>query len=215
MKVRKCNITIKSNENELVFKNTADGFPAGSEYVWQKLGYEKCSICSLSETDHSFCPAAFEMTGIVEVFSDVYSYERVLISLSFDEFDMSYSADAQTVCADLLTHIIVHSNCPVFTKYQPFAQSSYLFRELNDVFMQFIIGFVMHRVATVGELPDKDRISEELAIIGEVIAKLKKRVASCIIKDANLNALVKFMQMHLIVEDNLDEYLGELKDRLS
>jgi hypothetical protein len=199
--------------NELVFENIDYNKLTEFKYEWQKLSYKRCSVCSLSDKKYKLCPTAFEITEIIEVFSDVYSYERVSVDLYFDEFDMSYSADAQTVCADLLTHIIVRSGCPVFSKYQLFTKNYYMFREIGDIFMQFIVAFAIHRLALTGDFPTKDEIVDELSIIKEVVTKLKERIVSCAIKDANLNALVKFMQIHLIIEDNLDEYLNELRDK--
>jgi hypothetical protein len=214
MKVRKCIINIGGKESRLVFKKSAGKSQEEPDYDWQSLGYEKCLVCTLNRDTHVSCPIALDLAGVAELFSNVYSYERTLITLFFDEFEMSYSADAQNICSDLITHITVSSDCPVFTKYRPFAKSSYLFREADDIFMQFIIAFSIHKFATAERMPEKCEILNELYMMGEVFEKLQKRLTTYLVKDTNSNALVKFMHIRLLFQDHLDEFLEELRNNL-
>lgn len=212
MKIRSCKIRVGTNEHVIRFDRPH--LPLADNGVWQRLKYHKCTHCSLDDQEDNNCPIANDIADTVIYFSNIFSYEITYVTVMYDDFEMGFVTSAQDICFSLLLYIIVSSKCPIFIKYSLILDNTLIMRNIDDIFMHFIVTFCANRIMADGKIPDKSEIRHELSLLEEVIESVKFRVLNFNIKDSNANAFARLLQVGYIFDDDLDEFITQIKQKL-
>ena len=83
---------------------------------WTELKYFKCPNCPLDEEQHSFCPIAINLVGLVDFFRDMISYKEVDLLVQSEERTYIKHTTLQQGISSLMGIYMVTSGCPIMEK---------------------------------------------------------------------------------------------------
>ena len=89
---------------------------------WVRLGYKKCSHCTLDPLEVFFCPLALRLLPLAERMGDVVSFDNVDVTVTLDERTITRSATAQEGISALMGIITATSGCPHTVFFKPMAR---------------------------------------------------------------------------------------------
>lgn len=191
---------------------------------WAKLSYFKCNNCQLDETEHEFCPIAFNISNVISEFKDFSSYENVFVRVITKARDMSKNTTIQEGLSSILGIYMVTSGCPVMEKLKPLVRYHLPFSTLEEsvyriVSMYLLIQYVLKKK---GKKPDWElkKLGEIYEDIKLVNACMSGRLKNAATKDAsitavaNLDYLASFLPLLIddmlsVVEGSFSSYLFE------
>jgi hypothetical protein len=89
---------------------------------WTRLDFHQCPSCPLTLDDRAHCPAAAHLVGLVQRFSQVLSYEDVVVDVVTRERKISQQMAAQQGIGSLMGLIMAVSGCPNMEFFRPMAR---------------------------------------------------------------------------------------------
>jgi hypothetical protein len=189
-----------------------DGIPD-----WMLLENNKCPHCPLKSCDTKICPAALEVSPVIEAFKDTLSTEQVFARVETPERNYEKQLDAQRAITALVGLLMAKSQCPILSELRglakfhlPFANTEEaLFRSVGAYFLK---QYYKHKAGQADALDLKglSDFYESLCLLNE---HFYKRIRLASKKDANLNAVVVLHSLSSIVILSLDDQLENLKDQ--
>jgi len=89
---------------------------------WTRLEFEQCPCCPLSPSDCPHCPLAVRLSGVVQRFQGILSYDRVQVEVRTPERSYTVRTSAQRGISSLMGLISAVSGCPVTARFRPMAR---------------------------------------------------------------------------------------------
>jgi hypothetical protein len=192
--------------------------------LWSLLTFEKCEICPLQETEHTYCPIAANLAGVVEEFRNLLSHEKVSVTVVCEDRLYAKDTTVQGGLSPLLGIIMTTSGCPVMEQLKPMVRFHLPFASLDETIFRAV---AMYLLAQYFRHQDGKPASWSLeglqpiyGEVGKVNRDFAKRMRAAAKKDANVNALVNLdvfaSMMTFAAEDTLNRlkpYFAALLDR--
>ncbi len=180
---------------------------------WTQLSFQKCPHCPLKSES---CPAALSLTDVVSHFADIVSFERVAARVTVPERVYEQQDVAvQQALSSLLGVYMATSGCPVLAPMRPMVRFHLPFAsELETIARatsMYLLG--QYLVAQDGGTPDWSltKLSESYQAAGQVNRAFAGRLRAAVVKDANVNALIRLDTFTRSVPDLIDSQMDELR----
>lgn len=183
--------------------------------LWALLPYEKCELCPLDEHQHTYCPIAANLSGVVEEFRNFLSHERVTVSVLCQERIYGKETTVQGGLSPMLGIIMTTSGCPVMEQLKPMVRFHLPFASLDEtifrnVAMYLLAQYFRHQEGRSATW-SLDGIAPIYTEIGLVNRDFAKRMRAAAKKDANVNALVNLDVFASMMQFAAEDTLNRLK----
>jgi len=164
--------------------------------IWTELSCNKCPNCPLSESQHSYCPVAKNVVYIIDFFKDIFSFEKVDLTISTARRDYFKRVPVQAAVSSLIGIYMTTSGCPILDKLRPMVSTHLPFASTKETIYRALSMYLLaqYMIYKKGETPDWDmnhlgEIYEAINKVNESFCKRLKQIDN--IEDAALNAVVK------------------------
>ena len=183
--------------------------------AWAKLSADKCEICPLDEKEHSWCPVAANMAGVVEEFKDLLSHEKVNVTVVCQERIYGKDTSVQGGLSPLLGIIMTTSGCPIMEQLKPMVRFHLPFASLDETIFRGVTMYLLAQYFRHQEGKPATCSLEGLPPIytevGTVNRDFAKRMRAAAKKDANVNALVNLDVFASMMQFAAEDTLNRLK----
>jgi hypothetical protein len=193
---------------------------------WTRLERFACRDCPIANSEYEFCPIAVNLMDIIEFFSEIHSYEKVLIEVTTSNRTYSKDSSVQQGVSSIIGILMVTSDCPVLGKLRPMARFHLPFAHLEETQVRIFSFYLLAqylRMKKGGQADWKmDELGELYSRIGDININIANKIANLEKEDASINAVVvlnNFAQgVSLSIDDNLEliePYLKEFIENLN
>lgn len=189
--------------------------PTENAPAWTKLEFHQCSGCPLSAAKVSHCPAALHMSGLIDEFSDVVSFDQVKVTVETEERSVSSTLSAQQAVASLMGLLMAASGCPRIAVFRPMARFHLPFANEMETAYRVAAMYLMaqHFAASEGGTPDVllSRLEEVYRGIHAVNRGMAQRLRATTRQDAIVNAVVLLDVNTSLMPATIHEILSEVR----
>lgn len=198
-------------------RDTAELTPAAIDNPppWTALTFNQCSGCPLNAAETPHCPAALHLSGVIDGFTDLVSYDKVRVTVESEERAVSATLAAQQALASLMGLIMASSGCPRTAVFRPMARFHLPFSSESETAYRVAAMYLLaqHYIAREGGKPDValedlERVYNGMHAVNRGMAK-RLRAASR--QDAIVNAVVLLDVYSSLVPAAIHEILEEIK----
>jgi hypothetical protein len=189
--------------------------PIDDPPAWTALGFNQCSGCPLNTTEHPHCPAALHLSGVIDGFTDLVSYDKVRVTVETEERAVIATLPAQQALASLMGLIMASSGCPRTAVFRPMARFHLPFSSESETAYRVAAMYLLaqHYQARDGapadfKLDDLERVYRGVHAVNRGMA-LRLRAASR--QDAIVNAVVLLDVYSSLVPAAIHDILAEIK----
>ncbi|MDX1569693.1 MAG: hypothetical protein R3200_04345 [Xanthomonadales bacterium] len=194
----------------------------GDPPEWTELGYRQCPNCPLSTDEHSHCPLALQLHGLVSRFDETSSIDEVEVEARTPERSVKQKAALQDVLASLLDLVIPVCGCPVTEVMKPLSRFHLpLASEEETIFrvtgMYLLTQYFQSQHAEEMATPFEglSAIYEELHELNTAVAqRLQHATSSDSVKNAIALVDMYSLLIPVLLEDQLAELQGFFSSRL-
>ncbi|MEC7640993.1 MAG: hypothetical protein VYC17_02455 [Nitrospinota bacterium] len=189
---RKLDFLFVLDKDNLALKSPAsdENFPD-----WTRLGFHKCSNCTLKEEDSPYCPVAKEYSVILDSFSKNFSYEKVQVLVKVEERYYFKETSLQAGISSMIGIVNVTCGCPVLSELRPMVRFHLPFGSSEETTFRSAAVFLLGKYLDNKEkktLPpiDWQELADTLGEVGKVNMGLTERIKNMSSGDANINSLL-------------------------
>ncbi len=182
---------------------------------WTALTFNQCAGCPFKPSDMSHCPAALQLAGVIDGFTDLVSYDKVRVSVESEERQVVATLPAQQALASLMGLIMASSGCPNTAVFRPMARFHLPFSSESETAYRVASMYLLaqHYAAREGGnadfvLADLERVYRGVHSVNRGMAQ-RLRAASR--QDAIVNAVVLLDVYSSLVPAAIHEILDEIK----
>lgn len=118
-----------ADDQEEVFRLELDGktlelIGPGNESLpeWARLDFHKCPHCPLQSDTSPYCPLAASISGVVNQFRNIISYDEIFLQVETDERVVSQKTTAQRALGSFMGVVMAVSGCPHTGYFKPMAR---------------------------------------------------------------------------------------------
>ncbi len=183
--------------------------------LWAALPFNKCGHCPLKDEEHTYCPVAANLSGIVEEFKNFLSHEKVSVTVVCEERIYGKETTVQGGLSPLLGIIMTTSGCPVMEQLKPMVRFHLPFASLDETIFR---GVSMYLLAQYFRQQDGGAASLSLDGLGPIYTEVgmvnrdfANRMRAAAKKDANVNALVNLDVFASMMQFAAEDTLARLK----
>jgi len=189
--------------------------PSPSPEEWTKLECCKCSNCPLSSQKHPYCPIALNIKNVINFCKDMFSYEKVFVTVKTEQREYSKKTALQKAVGSLIGIYMVTSGCPIIDKLRPMVKFHLPFATGDETIYRAISMYLTAQffLQKEGEKPDwqLNNLKKIYADINTVNSCFIKRLHQMQVEDAVLNAIVRLDCFASLLNISLkDDNLNEL-----
>lgn len=198
-------------------RDTAELTPAviDNPPPWTALTFNQCSGCPLNAAETPHCPAALHLSGVIDGFTDLVSYDKVRVTVESEERAVSATLAAQQALASLMGLIMASSGCPRTAVFRPMARFHLPFSSESETAYRVAAMYLLaqHYIAREGGRPDVALEDLERVYNGvhAVNRGMAKRLRAASRQDAIVNAVVLLDVYSSLVPAAIHEILEEIK----
>jgi hypothetical protein len=184
--------------------------------AWTALDFEKCGNCPLQDSGGARCPAAADLSEVIEAFRDHLSYTRATLEVINDERTVVKECDMQTAIASLMGLVMATSGCPHLEPLRPLARFHLPFATREETLFRTVGAYLSRQYlrGRRGEDPDwsLEGLRQLYRDLTEVNTGFTERVRAAASKDAALNAIVNLFSLTILIALSLDDDLRALAE---
>ena len=180
---------------------------------WTCLDFHKCVHCPLNADSHPHCPLAARISGIVDRFAEIISYQEIQVAVKTSERVVLKETTAQVGLSSLLGLVMATSECPMTSLFRPMAAFHLPMASSDETAyraasMYLLAQYFLHQETGQADLSMRglETFYRSIEVLNEHMAH---RVRAAIEKDAAINAVVEldFFAKNFTfgVEQRLDE----------
>ncbi|MET0536106.1 MAG: hypothetical protein ABW171_17960 [Steroidobacter sp.] len=182
---------------------------------WTALTFNQCSGCPLNSVETPHCPAALHLSGVIDGFTDLVSYDKVRVTVETEERSVVATLPAQQALASLMGLVMASSGCPRTAVFRPMARFHLPFSSESETAYRVASMYLLaqHYAARDGApaditLNDLERVYRGVHSVNRGMA-LRLRAASR--QDAIVNAVVLLDVYSSLVPAAIHDILAEIK----
>lgn len=183
--------------------------------AWTALAFNQCEGCPLQAAEHSHCPAALQLSGVIDGFTDLVSYDKVRVTVESEERSVVATLSAQQALASLMGLIMASSGCPQTAVFRPMARFHLPFSSESETAYRVASMYLVaqHFAARAGlqadfSLDELERVYHGMHAVNKGMAR-RLRAASR--QDAVVNAVVLLDVYSSLVPAAIHDILDEIK----
>jgi hypothetical protein len=183
--------------------------------AWTALGFNQCTGCPFNAAETPHCPAALQLAGVIDGFTDIVSYDKVKVSVESEERQVTATLAAQQALASLMGLIMASSGCPRTAVFRPMARFHLPFSSESETAYRVASMYLLaqHYAAREGApadfvLNDLERVYRGVHSVNRGMAT-RLRAASR--QDAIVNAVVLLDVFSSLVPAAIHDILDEIK----
>ena len=183
--------------------------------AWTALAFNQCNGCPLNATETPHCPAALQLSGVLDGFTDLVSYDKVRVTVETEERSVVATLPAQQALASLMGLIMASSGCPRTAVFRPMARFHLPFSSESETAYRVAAMYLLaqHYLAREGKaadfkLDDLERVYHGVHAVNRGMA-LRLRAASR--QDAIVNAVVLLDVYSSLVPAAIHDILAEIR----
>jgi hypothetical protein len=198
-------------------RDTAELTPAvvNDPPAWTALSFNQCSGCPLNPAETPYCPAALHLSGVIEGFTDLVSYDKVRVTVESEERSVVATLAAQQALASLMGLIMASSGCPRTAVFRPMARFHLPFSSESETAYRVAAMYLLaqHYAAREGGKPDIALADLERVYNGvhAVNRGMATRLRAASRQDAIVNAVVLLDVYSSLVPAAIHDILDEIK----
>jgi len=182
---------------------------------WTALAFNQCNGCPLNAAETPHCPAALHLSGVIDGFTDLVSYDKVRVAVESEERSVVATLAAQQALASLMGLIMASSGCPRTAVFRPMARFHLPFSSESETAYRVAAMYLLaqHYVAATGGKPDFALKNLENVYRGvhEVNRGMAQRLRAASRQDAIVNAVVLLDVYSSLVPAAINDILDEIK----
>lgn len=188
----------------------------GALPVWTELAQSRCEGCPL---EASHCPAAADLAPVIDALKDVFSVERVVVTVRWSGRELRKETDSQELVRSLVGLILASSACPILSRMKPLAALHQPFASFDETLFRAVGLHLIRAFLDKTDGRDADFALDDLRRHYDDVARvnrgLAKRVRSLGAGDAGVNGLINLFSMGMLVSDQLEDRLEGLRALVS
>jgi hypothetical protein len=159
---------------------------------WAKLDYHQCPHCPLTPEQSPLCPFAQGLSGFVERFDDLQSFDEALIEVVSESRTVAARKPLQDGMASLMGLIGATSGCPHLAFFRPMARFHLPFARddetLYRVFSMYLLGrYLADGAIDAASLQGLRALTEAATQVNRAMAD---RVRAAFNRDVVVNAVI-------------------------
>ncbi|MFN3201571.1 MAG: DUF6901 family protein [Bradymonadia bacterium] len=189
--------------------------PSGEGQPWTALTFKQCPNCPLNTAESPQCPLAFSLIDLVQLCTDIASYDTLEVEVTTPERTIRRQTTAQRAVASLMGLVMATSGCPHTRVFRPMARFHLpLATEEETIYRatsMYLLAqyFARERGWTMdAELEGLSQLYREMHKVNTCIAK---RLWSVVKTDSSVNALVLLDLFSKALPDTIEDSLDEIK----
>jgi hypothetical protein len=171
--------------------------------VWTRLEYHQCEICPFTAGERLDCPIAFNISGLADAFSEVFSIEEAEIVVSTEERTCLKRERVAQGLSSILGIYLAASGCPHMDILKPMARFHLPFASLEETLFRHLGNYLIRQYFESLALGGGDlslrQLAEHYARTDRVNHGICRRIASVTAGDANRNALATLNAIGLML----------------
>jgi hypothetical protein len=183
--------------------------------AWTKLAFNQCLGCPLNAADTPHCPAALQLAGVIDGFTDIVSYDKVRVAVESEERSVIATLPAQQALASLMGLIMASSGCPRTAVFRPMARFHLPFSNESETAYRVAGMYLIaqHFAAREGGQTDFALENLESVYLGvhAVNRGMAQRLRAASRQDAIVNAIVLLDVFSSLVPAAIHDILDEIK----
>lgn len=182
---------------------------------WTALTFNQCNGCPLNAADTPHCPAALQLSGVIDGFTDIVSYDKVRVTVETEERSVVATLAAQQALASLMGLIMASSGCPRTAVFRPMARFHLPFSSESETAYRVASMYLLaqHYIARDGSAPDftLDDLERVYQGVHAVNRGMATRLRAASRQDAIVNAVVLLDVYTSLVPAAIHDILDEIK----
>lgn len=186
-----------------------------NEEEWTKLDYHQCPGCPLTLAENRNCPIAYNITGLVNKFKELFSNEEVKIVVEVPERTYSKETDVADGLRSIIGIYIAASGCPKTEILKPMANfhlpfasvKESIFRTIGNYFISQY--FKKNKDSLETQIDNLIEVNKEVDVVNMMMTK---RIGTFLKADANRNAFSILNSIGMLLEFELQNHLHRLKN---
>jgi hypothetical protein len=193
--------------------------PDANPPAWTELAFNQCIGCPLRASETKHCPAAVHLSGVIDGFADLVSYDQVRVTVESEERAVIATLSAQQALASLMGLIIASSGCPRTAVFRPMARFHLPFSSESETAYRVASMYLVaqHFKARNGEAADfkLDDLESVYRGVHAVNRGMAQRLRAASRQDAIVNAIVLLDVYSSLVPAAIHDILDEVKPAFS
>ena len=182
---------------------------------WTRLEVNQCRVCPLSSSDHTYCPAAVDLSAVAVKFAAVASFTRAKITVVVGHRTFISDCDMNTGLRSLFGLCMALSGCPIAGRMRPLALRHLPFATVEETMTRVVGAYLMKQYFIAGNGGEPDWELKNLRALYESLENVNQSLMSRLRKasesDSNLNAMLGFVSFAQLYTAGLDELLEQEK----
>ena len=183
--------------------------------AWTALGFNQCTGCPFNAAETPHCPAALQLAGVIDGFSDIVSYDKVKVTVESEERQVVATLAAQQALASLMGLIMASSGCPRTAVFRPMARFHLPFSSESETAYRVASMYLLaqHYLAREGGSADRalDDLERVYRGVHSVNRGMATRLRAASRQDAIVNAVVLLDVFSSLVAAAIHDILDEIK----
>src|SRR5690606_35249606 len=183
--------------------------------AWTELGFNQCSGCPLELAHTKHCPAAVHLSGVIDGFQDLVSYDTVRVTVESEERCVTATLSAQQALASLMGLIMASSGCPRTAVFRAMARFHLPFSSEAETAYRVAAMYLLaqHFAARDGgpsdfKLEHLERVYRGVHAVNRGVAQ---RLRAATRQDAIVNAIVLLDVYGSLVPAAIHDILAEIR----
>ena len=185
------------------------------ETQWSKLSFYKCSNCPLNTEKHENCPIAYNLSALFDEFQNVYSTEKVKITVKTEERVYSKESTVQQGLRSIFGIFMAASGCPNMNVLKSMVRFHLPFASVEETIYRHVSNYLLSQYYAFLEGKKVDFSFEELKkqnkLVDEVNCGMCKRFENVGEGDVARNALTILNVGGLMLNMELESGVDSLK----
>ena len=182
---------------------------------WTELGFNQCLGCPLQVAPGARCPAAVHLSGVIEGFEDIVSYDTVRVTVESEERSVTATLSAQQALASLMGLVMASSGCPKTAVFRPMARFHLPFSNESETAyrvaaMYLVAQHFAHRDGAPSDL-NLDQLERVYRGVHAVNRGMAQRLRAATRQDAIVNAIVLLDVYSSLVPAAIHDILDEIR----
>ena len=183
--------------------------------AWTALAFNQCNGCPFNAAETPHCPAALQLSGVIEGFTDIVSYDKVKVSVESEERHVVATLAAQQALASLMGLIMASSGCPNTAVFRPMARFHLPFSSESETAYRVASMYLLAQLYTAREGGSADLALNELERVYRGVHSVNRgmatRLRAASRQDAIVNAVVLLDVFSSLVPATIHDILDEIK----
>lgn len=176
---------------------------------WTKLENFQCNSCQIDKEKYECCPVAVSLKDIITFFSNIPSYEEIVLEVTTPERTYVKDTSVQVGVGGIIGILMPTSGCPTLGKLKPLVRFHLPFASIQEtefrVFSMYLLAqyFKMKK----GKEPDWEmkNLKEMYEDIQKLNVNIARKIADLEAKDASINAVVVLNNFADSIQFSLDD----------